>query len=122
MNQRRSRRRAITASTKKNGKFAQVFDLSTFVQEDGWSSIAVLLGEPEALLATLVSKGGVLVVASGGTADPTTIFSGSSEIVGADFGAQVSGGKLLVRSGGTALDVMRARSATLPTCDSMVAG
>jgi hypothetical protein len=57
-----------------------------------------------------------------GTADPTTIFSGSSEIVGADFGAQVSGGKLLVRSGGTALDVMRARSATLPTCDSMVAG
>ena len=53
-----------------------------------------------------MSSGGALVVSSGGTADPTTIFSGGSETVsagGTDLGAQVAGGRLFVLSGGTAV-------------------
>ena len=56
-----------------------------------------------------VSSGGALIVSSGGVADPTTIFRGGTETIGAggtDDGARISGGgKLFIQSGGTALDI-----------------
>jgi autotransporter passenger strand-loop-strand repeat protein len=71
----------------------------------------------EAGTNTTVSSGGVQVVASGGTADPTVIASGGTEIVnsrGTDLGAQISGGTQIVFGVASGAGCPAARNSSAP--------